>query len=412
MSSSDLEFTETGPVAPESAAVKAAVTADWQAAFDNQLNADDATPQGQLITSQTAIVQDKNAQLLHLVNQFDPSQAADRFQDALASIYFIERQAARSSVAQCVCTGRAGTPIPGNDTSAEPALATDESGNTYICQTGGAIGADGTVTLPFAAEVPGPVVTAAHGINQIARAIPGWDAIDNPEAAVTGQSVESRRAFEERRRASVALNSRSMLASVYAEVGNVDGVIDLLARQNRTSAPMIVGGVELAPHSVYIAVLGGDAAAIAEAIYDSISGGCDYNGETEVAHTDPLTGAVEVIRYQRTAALDFRIRVPLKLTASTPSDVVARVRANILADFYGEPYPYDNGSGDHADGRARIGSEIYASRFTCPARAAGAVNLLTIQIAGGDGDFGDVVSLRFDQHPALVAADIEVEIVP
>lgn len=411
MSSSDLEFTATGPAAPESAAVKAAVAADWQAAFGNQLNADDATPQGQLIVSETAIVQDKNAQLLHLANQFDPAQAEGRFQDALASIYFLDRQAARASVAQCVCRGRAGTVIPGSDSNAEPALASDEDGNTFVCQTGGVIGAGGTVTLPFAAESPGPLVVAAHAITQIVRAIPGWDEIDNPQAAVTGQSVEGRRALEERRRASVAKNSRSMLASIYAEVGNIDGVIDLQARQNRSSAPVVIGGVELAPHSVYIAVLGGEDQAIAEAIYNSVSGGCDYNGDTAVTYTDPVTGAVDTIRFQRPAALDVKITVPLRLTASTPSDIVARVRANVLADFLGEPYPYGTEESDSADGRARIGTEIYASRFYRPARVAGAANLLTIQIAAEGGAFGDLVSLTLGQYPALTAADIDVEVV-
>lgn len=411
MSSSDLEFTTAGPVAPESAAVKAAVTADWQAAFDNQLNADDATPQGQLIVSETAIVQDKNAQILHLANQFDPAQAENRFQDALGSIYFIERQAARASVVQCVCTGRAGTSIPGADTSAEPALAADEDGNTFVCQTTGEIGADGTVVLPFAAEEPGPLVVPAPAGAAIVRAIPGWDTVAIV-SAVTGQSVEGRRAFEERRRASVARNSRSMLASIYSRVGDVEGVIDLIARQNRTDAPLVVGGVELARHSAYVAVLGGDDAAIAEAIYDSVSGGCDYNGNTEVLFTDPLTGAVETIRFQRPTALDVGVRVPLRLTASTPSDIVARVRANILADFLGEPYPYGAEDDDSADGRARIGSEIYASRFYRPARAAGAANLLTIQIAADGGERGDVVSMRIDQYPTLTAAGIDVEVVP
>lgn len=94
MSQSSIDFTENGPVVPDTATVRDAVETDWQAAFDNRLNPDPATPQGQLITSETAIVQDKNSQLLFLSNMFNPETAEGIYQDALAKIYFLTRQAA------------------------------------------------------------------------------------------------------------------------------------------------------------------------------------------------------------------------------------------------------------------------------------------------------------------------------
>ena len=72
MSPSNITFGPKGPEAPQTAEVRAARLADWQAAFDNQLNPDGATPQGQLITSETAAVPDKNNALPHLINQFNP----------------------------------------------------------------------------------------------------------------------------------------------------------------------------------------------------------------------------------------------------------------------------------------------------------------------------------------------------
>ena len=97
MSQSSIDFTENGPVVPDTATVRDAVETDWQAAFDNRLNQDPATPQGQLITSETAIVQDKNSQLLFLANMFNPETAEGIYQDALAKIYFLTRQPARST---------------------------------------------------------------------------------------------------------------------------------------------------------------------------------------------------------------------------------------------------------------------------------------------------------------------------
>lgn len=406
---SNLEFTAQGPIAPDTADVRAAVWQYWQAAFDNQLNQDMATPQGQIVTSETAVVQDKNAQLLYLAQQFDPANAEGRFQDALAAIYFLERQAARATVVQCECMGLAGVVIPGSDTSTEPALVRDDAGNFFYCQTTTIIPAGGLALVPFAAQEAGPLEVAAGSVNRIVTAIPGWDTVGNPAAGATGQSVETRRAFELRRRASVALNSRSMLASVYAEVGNIPGVLDVLARQNRGDTPKTEGGVTMTPHSVYIAVLGGEDAAIAQAIYNSVSGGCDYNGNTAVAYTDPVTGAVETVRFERPTELPFAVNVRLKANASTPSNIAALVQANILADFYGEPYPNTDGtSHSNTNTRVGIGETVYASRFYCPAMAAGATDLLEITISAGGGAAGNAVTLQYDQYPSLVAANITV----
>ena len=66
MSGSNIEFTQFGPVAPTASEVLSDQQAIFQAAFNNRLNLDPATPQGQLMSSLAAIVQDKNSQLLYL----------------------------------------------------------------------------------------------------------------------------------------------------------------------------------------------------------------------------------------------------------------------------------------------------------------------------------------------------------
>lgn len=412
MSQSNIEFTDLGPVAPDSADVLQTQQNIWQAAFDNKLNPDPATPQGQLMASLAAIVQDKNSQLLFLANMFNPATASGVWQDALAAIYFITRQAAQPTIVQVVCTGLPGTVIEGQDASVAPARVRTADGTVLVCQTGGTISAGGSITLPFAAQDPGPVVIEAHAVTTIVQAQPGWDTVDNPDPGVTGRSTESRQAFETRRRQSVALNSRSMLSSVYARVGALSGVVDLLARQNRTDAPVEDNGVTLAPHSIYIAVLGGADAEIAEAIYNSVSGGCDYNGDTSVTYTDPVTGAVETVKFQRPEEFAFSVEVILQKNATTPSDVAARIRANILADFYGEPYP------NAADGiahttdvtRIPIGGKVYASRFYCPAISAGASQLVSVRIGKKSGPLGTVVQLTNGQYPSLVSDDISVTV--
>lgn len=106
MSQSSIDYTDLGPVAPDTAEVLQAQMDIWQAAFNNKLNPDPATPQGQLMASIAAIVQDRNNQLLFLANQFNPATASGVWQDALASIYFLDRQPALATVVRRAPRGR------------------------------------------------------------------------------------------------------------------------------------------------------------------------------------------------------------------------------------------------------------------------------------------------------------------
>lgn len=413
MSTSDITFTDTGPVAPTAEEVLAAQQTIWQAAFDNKLNTDPATPQGQLMASLAAMVQDKNNQLLYLANMFNPATSRGVWQDALAAIYYIDRQEATNTQVQVTCTGLTGVAIPGKDNSSTPAQVKTEDGIKLVCTSGGTIGSDGTITLPFECVDKGAIAIEAHSVTKIVSTISGWDTVDNEEEGVTGRHLETQWEFEARRQMSVALNSRSMLSSIYARVGNLDGVIDLLARQNRNDYSITDNGVTMTPHSIYICVLGGDENEIAEAIYNTVSAGCDYNGTTEVTYKDPITSAQETIKFQRPDKAAIAIVVNLRKSSTTPNDIIARVKSNIYADFYGEEYPNaDTGVTHDANvTRVTIGEKIYASRFYCPAISAGADQLENITIGRKGISQSSSVQILNDEYPDLTEDDITVNIV-
>ena len=104
---------DTGFYADDTETVRAAVAADWVAAFhkDGQvdLNTDPETPAGQLIDSQTAAITEKDTELLYLCNQFDPAKNEGIFQDAIAKIYFLSRKAATPSTATITVRGLSGS---------------------------------------------------------------------------------------------------------------------------------------------------------------------------------------------------------------------------------------------------------------------------------------------------------------
>jgi hypothetical protein len=223
-------FGATGFIAPAESDILAGVQADQQAAFGGNLNPSLTTPQGQLAQSLAAIIGDKNDQFVALANSVDPAFADGRMQDAIARIYFIERNPAEATVVTLTCSGLTGTVIPIG------AQAVDQAGNRYLATASGTIPAGGSVDLPFACATTGPIAAPAGYVNAIYQAIPGWDSCTNAADGVIGRDVESRADFEFRRNASVALNSQGSLQSILGAVFSVPGVLDAYAAENTTGA--------------------------------------------------------------------------------------------------------------------------------------------------------------------------------
>lgn len=400
-----IQFTSTGLTVPQESDVLAGVLADFDAAFGGGMNKALETPQGQVASSEAAIIAASNASFVELVNQVNPDTASGFMQDAIARIYFLDRIAGAPTVVQCVCTGGQGTTIPIG------AQAKDTSGNLYTCTVPGVIGSGGTVTVSFANTVDGPIPCPANTLTQIYKAIPGWDAINNPADGIVGQDVETQQEFAYRRAQSVALNARGSLQSIYAAVFDVDGVIDAYVYENVTNVTINVGATSypLVPHSLYVAAAGGTSQDIANAIWSKKDVGCDMNGNTSVVVYD-TSGYQQpypqyTIKYEIPPALPIKIAIVLADDAGLPSNIVDLVKAAVIASFNGE-----DGSS-----RVRIGSLLLASKFYPPVIAIGTdigspVSVLSILIGSVTPTLTSQL-IGIDQAPTISAADIDVSIV-
>ena len=278
----DLEFTAAGVVAPETSEIKADVQALFVKAFGSGLVLDDSTPQGYLIDGITNIIAQKNADMLLLINQFNPAFASGIWQDALGNLYFLQRKSATPTIVQCVCTGLPGTVIPGLDNPNGAAQAQNGDGDIFVCTSSGTISASGSVTLQFQSAKLGEIPAPANSVDRIYRQIQGWDTINNPAAGVLGTNKESRIEYENRRKNSLALYATGSREAVYSRVFNVTNVTDVIVVENDSSESVTIQGVELVRNSIYVIANGGDNTEIAEAIRNSKSGGCATNGEVSV----------------------------------------------------------------------------------------------------------------------------------
>lgn len=396
-----VEFTPTGLVVPQEADVLAGVQSDYNAAFGGGLNPALNTPQGQLATSTTAVIASANDTFAEFVNQVDPDTNDGFMQDAIARIYFLDRSPGAPTAVQCNCVGALGTVIPVG------ALARDTSGNSYVCTQAGTISVSGTVSLPFANVALGPIPCPSDSVTIIYQAISGWDSIDNPLPGVLGQNVETAAEFRVRRQQSVALNAHGSLPSIYAAVFDLPDVIDVYATENTSDNTVSFGSTNypLLPHSLYVAVVGGDADAIANAIWTKKDVGANYNGNTSVTVTDPSGYSpplpTYVVKFEIPPSLPIKFAVQIAASPSLPANIVALVQQAIITSFNG------------LDGstRVRIGSLLLASKFYGPIQLIGPeVSTLSI-LLGSVTPILVSQLIGIDQAPTVQASDISVTLV-
>lgn len=345
----------TGFVVPAETAVLAGVQADWTAALGGSVNLALSTPQGQLMTSETAIIGDGNGQLLAIQNNVDPAYSTGRWQDAIGRIYFLTRLPAQPTVTDdsgAVCSGATGTYINAG------ALANDANGNQYVCTQGGTIPAGGSVTLPFACTVDGPITLGAGQLNTIFSTIPGWDSITNPDPGITGSAVETPADFEFRRANSVAANSLATNQAVLGAVLTVPDVLDAYVIDNPTNSSTTIGGVSIGANTLYVCAAGGSSQAIANAIWTKKPPGIPTQGGTTETVYDTNSGydlpyPSYSISYQIPSSLTIFFEVQLKNSTLVPSNALTLIQQSLQAAFTGS----DGGS------RARIGSTLFAGRY-------------------------------------------------
>lgn len=361
-------FGPTGPVAPTQSAIVAGLVADWTAAFNGNLNTAPGTPAAQLIASQAAMLGDCYDQMALLFQGMDPAYAAGRQQDGIGLIYFLERYPGQSTVLQIACGGAVGVPIPVG------ASVKDQPGNIYLCTQAGEIPSSGTITLAFASVLLAPVPVPPTV--SIYQTISLWNTA-TVISGVVGSLVETRSAFETRREATVAANGAGFLNAISGAVAKVPGVIDYYATENDTASPVTVQGVSIAAYSIYVAVAGGAAANVAQALFTKKNPGPPYTGNTSFSVYDTNSGysmpypGPYVITWETPIAAPICILVTMTNSPGVPSTALAMIQAACQVAFLGQ----DGGP------RARIGAMLYALRYAAGIAALGTwAQTISIQI--------------------------------
>lgn len=374
--------------------VRSAVRTMWVEAFNDSdmpaLNTDSSTPQGQLIDGQTAAIMNKDSELLFLANQFNPATASGIFQDALAKIYFLNRQAATATIVACTCTGLQGVTIPAG------AVIQTTSGLQLTNMQEGVISSSGSIVLNFQATQTGPIAVGAGTANIIVTQIPGWDTVNNTTAGVVGRNEESQQEFALRIQKSVAINSQGSTDAIYAALANLSGVVAVVILENDSDSAVEDNGVNIAAHSICISIYGGNNDDIAETIYNKKDMGCGTVGNTQISYTNSR-GTTFNYNILVPEPYPIGIKVSINNTTSLPSNIQALVQQAVLDNFNG------------VDGSTPVAmaQTLYATRFIPSIINAGVVSVESVQIVVNEVP-SETITFNAAQMPTLDINDINV----
>ena len=188
-------------------------------------------------------------------------------------------------------------------------------------------------------------------------------------------------------------------------VWEVDGVSDISIEQNRTSENKTIRGITLSPHSIYLCVNGGLADDIAQAIFYSLSGGCDTTStSTSVigSYKDPYSNVQDTYNIDRPT--DVPISVKIGIMASVSEEIEEQIKNAIISDWKGET---DNES-------ITIGSSVYASQFYTDISRLSINNLQLVNVKvskDGGSTWEDVLTFNLNELPTIEDSNITFEVV-
>lgn len=361
---------------------------------DPDVNVDSSSPLGQVIDLITAEIEAKNAEVAFLAGQLSPRQATGVWLDQLAALYGLDRKASEPTVVTCTCTGLKGTVIPFG------AIVQDSQG-TKLRHTGVGgtmIPEGGSVDAPFATVEHGAIEIGAETVTKIVTVIPGWDSVTNASAGVTGRTIEADGELYQRMLQSYAINARGTVEAIQSNLAELEGVLDVVVLENPTNKPVAKYEIQLSEHSIAVCIVGGEDVDIARTIFERKDAGCATVGAHQVTHIDTEHyNAVYTYNIVRPTAEDFHVKVTF-FGSEIDTLTQQSIRDAIVNDFLG---------GGH-NGRVKLATTVYASRFFRCVQDVTTVPIKSIEIGMGDNVPGVVVEVPANKMPTLSVDNVEL----
>src|SRR5690606_7660957 len=137
----------------------------------------------------------------------------------------------------------------------------------------------------------------------------GWETVDNPTSALPGREEESDASSRRRRRQTLALQTTSVNEAIISRLYDLPEVRSLNYIENYSDTDLVIDGIFLRKHSIWVCVEGGTDLDIANALLETKTIGGGYNGDVVVTVTDEFSGRPYEIKFDRPEEVQLLIRV-------------------------------------------------------------------------------------------------------
>lgn len=281
--------------------------------------------------------------ILYCFNQLDPDQAEGIVLDWICALNNITRYSAEKTTIPLTITG---TPNVSKDIG-EIIVIDNDTDEYFTNKTAFTVGIGGTVNVEFEATSFGDITassshsyslkTASSGISSVAWNLSG--------SYLVGRYAETDTELRARRTYTIDLTATSTLASIRANVSDVNGVSYLNVYENDTNST-----VDTIPAKAFeVVVLGGSNSDIAQAILEKKPAGIQAYGTTTEAITDENGNSFN-IGFTRPTEIPVEFRITAKVSSTQSETWETNLKQTLLTKF---EELYD------------VGSDIYVFDLYC-----------------------------------------------
>lgn len=311
----------SGVSAPTLTEVREYLRGKAQEIFGGDVYLGEDSADGQLIDIFAAAIDAVNSQAIAAYSQFSPVTAEGVGLDLVVKVNGISRNASSYSEVDLVLVGQAGTVITNG-------TAEDSNDQVWLLPATVTIPTSGQVVVTATAQEPGAVTAEAGAITTIGTPTLGWQTVTNPAAATPGDPVETDAQLRQRQTLSTMAPSQSTWEGLTSAILNLDDVLRIGGFNNQSATTNEDG---IPAHSVALVVDGGDAAEIAETLWNKSSEGVGFYGSTTINVTDSA-GVQHPVKFSRPTSVPVYATVTIRPTDLYTTALDDDIRQSV-ADF-------------------------------------------------------------------------------
>lgn len=366
-----------------------ALVSAYRQIFGSEINLEISSPDYQLLSVFARALDDFSQIILVDFASRNPQYASGVALDLLLPLHGLVRQGATFSTVPLTLTGTPNAVLP----SAPQVL--DDAGYIWACQTAGIrLNESGTALVTAVCTSPGAVSAPAGSVRHLVSPVSGLSSAVNPSAAVPGAEAETDASCRARLLAAAAAPAMTTLDAIRRAVLSVPGVTACSVLENDTDSTDARG---LPAHSICVLFAGGNADAVARAVFDRKAPGVGTYGSLPRPVTDAW-GNEHTVNLQRISNLPVSLTLELApLSGYDSATVPDAIRAALAA--WGDGLSV---------GQPLVLSSLYPVIYAAVPSAVPLFSIRSLTATAAGATTSDTVSAAWNQKILIRAAQIAI----